>query len=92
MQASSNTIVASSRSHLARSRCCQAETQVCKFEQAVYDALNVVNLAEKHLKNLVSPNRAAHLERIVDARLIVAITVPTTPSPSDPDRLDNLLN
>jgi HAE1 family hydrophobic/amphiphilic exporter-1 len=34
-----------------------AETQVANFEQAVYDALNVVNLAENNLKNLISPNR-----------------------------------
>lgn len=35
-----------------------AETQVANFEQAVYDALNGVNLAENLLKNLVSPNRS----------------------------------
>ncbi len=34
-----------------------AETQVANFEQAVYDALNSVNLAENNLKNLISPNR-----------------------------------
>ncbi|CAN5348965.1 hypothetical protein BH10ACI2_BH10ACI2_14970 [soil metagenome] len=34
-----------------------AETQVANFEQAVYDALNVVNQAENTLKNLLSPNR-----------------------------------
>lgn len=34
-----------------------AETQVANFEQAVYDALNTVNLAENLLKNLISPNR-----------------------------------
>jgi HAE1 family hydrophobic/amphiphilic exporter-1 len=34
-----------------------AETQVANFEQAVYDALNVVNQAENALKNLISPNR-----------------------------------
>lgn len=36
-----------------------AETQVANFEQAVYEALNVVNLAENALKNLISPNRNA---------------------------------
>lgn len=36
-----------------------AETQVANFEQAVYDALNVVNLAENALKNLISPDRNA---------------------------------
>ena len=34
-----------------------AETQVANFEQAVYDALNIVNQAENALKNLVSPVR-----------------------------------
>ncbi len=34
-----------------------AETQVANFEQAVYDALNVVNQAENSLKNLIAPNR-----------------------------------
>ena len=34
-----------------------AETQVANFEQAVYDALNTVNLAENIIKNLISPNR-----------------------------------
>jgi outer membrane protein len=34
-----------------------AETQVANYEQAVYDALNVVNQAENALKNLISPNR-----------------------------------
>lgn len=36
-----------------------AETQVANLEQAVYDALNGVNVAENVLKNLVSPNRTA---------------------------------
>ncbi len=35
-----------------------AETQVANFEQAVYDALNTVSVAENNLKNLISPNRA----------------------------------
>ncbi len=34
-----------------------SETQVANFEQAVYDALNTVNLAENVLKTLISPNR-----------------------------------
>ncbi|HMT07433.1 MAG TPA: TolC family protein [Pyrinomonadaceae bacterium] len=34
-----------------------AETQVANFEQAVYEALNNVNLAENGLKLLISPNR-----------------------------------
>ena len=35
-----------------------AETQVANFEQAVYDALNTVNLTENVLKNLISSNRS----------------------------------
>jgi HAE1 family hydrophobic/amphiphilic exporter-1 len=34
-----------------------AETQVANYEQAIYDALNAVNLAENQLKNLISPQR-----------------------------------
>ena len=34
-----------------------AETQVANYEGAVYDALNLVNVAENALKNIVSPNR-----------------------------------
>ncbi len=34
-----------------------AETQVANFEQAVYEALNLVNQAENALKSLLSPNR-----------------------------------
>ncbi len=34
-----------------------AETQVANYEGAVYDALNLVNVAENALKNLISPNR-----------------------------------
>lgn len=35
-----------------------AETQVANFDQAVYDALNIVNQAENVLKNLIAPNRS----------------------------------
>ena len=38
-----------------------AETQVANFEQAVYDALNVVTQAENALKNLIAPSRTAEL-------------------------------
>ena len=38
-----------------------SETQVANFEQAVYDALNVVNLSENSLKNLISPTRNADI-------------------------------
>ena len=34
-----------------------AETQVANFEQAIYDALDLVTQAENVLKNLISPNR-----------------------------------
>jgi HAE1 family hydrophobic/amphiphilic exporter-1 len=34
-----------------------AETQVANFEQAVYDALNAVTIAENNLKNVISSNR-----------------------------------
>ncbi len=34
-----------------------AETQVANFEQAVYDALNIVNTTENVVKSLISPNR-----------------------------------
>lgn len=33
------------------------ETQVANLEQAVYDALNVVNITENALKNFIAPNR-----------------------------------
>lgn len=38
-----------------------SETQVANFEQAVYEALNVVNQAENALKNLISPNKNAKI-------------------------------
>lgn len=34
-----------------------AETQVANFEQSVYDALNVVGVAENNLKNMIAQNR-----------------------------------
>lgn len=38
-----------------------AETQVANYESALYDALNLVNVAENALKNLISPNRSERL-------------------------------
>lgn len=38
-----------------------AETQVANFEQAVYDALNIVTHAENALKNLIAPSRTAEI-------------------------------
>ncbi|HVF48165.1 MAG TPA: TolC family protein [Pyrinomonadaceae bacterium] len=56
-----------------------AETQVANFEQAVYDALNLVNQAENGLKNLISPNRADEIwsEAIMPVEA-VEVTVPNT--------------
>lgn len=56
-----------------------SETQVANYEQAVYDALNIVNIAENLLKNLISPNRNASLwnEAIVPVELVERV-VPTT--------------
>ena len=34
-----------------------AETQVANFEQAVYDALNVVTISENNLKSMIAPGR-----------------------------------
>ncbi|MEO7672807.1 MAG: TolC family protein [Pyrinomonadaceae bacterium] len=34
-----------------------AETQVANFEQSVYDALNIVGVAENNLKNMIAHNR-----------------------------------
>ncbi len=63
-----------------------AETQVANYEQAVYDALNVVNVAENALKNLISPNRNAELwsEAIVPVDP-VEVTVPGTSLPEAMD-------
>jgi len=38
-----------------------AETQVANFEQAVYEALNIVNQAENLLKSAIAPNRKDNL-------------------------------
>ena len=38
-----------------------AETQVANFEQSVYDALNIVTVAENGLKNLIAPSRTDKL-------------------------------
>lgn len=56
-----------------------AETQVANFELAVYDALNLVNVAENILKNLIAPERNATLwnEAILPVDS-VEIDIPTT--------------
>lgn len=38
-----------------------ADTQVANFEQALYDALNIVTQAENNLKNLIAPSRTDKL-------------------------------
>lgn len=56
-----------------------AETQVANFEQAVYEALNAVTIAENALKNLLSPNRSAAIwdESLTPAEP-VEVAVPST--------------
>jgi outer membrane protein TolC len=55
------------------------ETQVANFEQAVYDALNVVEQAENVLKNLISPNRTAGIwNQSITPVDSVDLVVPTT--------------
>lgn len=56
-----------------------AETQVANYEQAVYEALNNVNVSENYLKNLISTNRN---DTLWNGTLVpvdsVVIDVPTT--------------
>jgi HAE1 family hydrophobic/amphiphilic exporter-1 len=55
-----------------------AETQVANYEQAVYDALNLVNAAENNLKNLISPNRTEKLwSQAITPTDPVSLVVPT---------------
>ncbi len=63
-----------------------AETQVANFEQAVYDALNLVNQAENGLKNLISPNRTnAIWNEALTPVDSVEISVPDTTLPEAMD-------
>ncbi len=56
-----------------------SETQVANFEQAVYDALNTVNLAENVLKNLVSPNRTNEIWNVAIMPVEpVEVAIPTS--------------
>jgi HAE1 family hydrophobic/amphiphilic exporter-1 len=56
-----------------------SETQVATFEQAVYDALNIVSQTENALKNLISPNRdAAIWSSAITPVELVDVAVPTT--------------
>jgi len=55
-----------------------ADTQVANYEQALYDGLNTVNLAENQLKNLISPNRSdAIWSRTLTPVESVELTAPT---------------
>jgi HAE1 family hydrophobic/amphiphilic exporter-1 len=55
-----------------------AETQVANYEQAVYDALNLVNVSENNLKNLISPNRTEKLwSQAITPTDPVSLVVPT---------------
>ncbi|MEJ7622689.1 MAG: TolC family protein [Pyrinomonadaceae bacterium] len=68
-----------------------AETQVANFEQAVYDALNTVNVAENLLKNLISPNRNDPIwaEALMPVES-VEVAIPNTTLPEAMDlALDN---
>lgn len=66
-----------------------AETQVANFELAVYDALNVVNVAENALKNLISRNRNAD---IWNASLTPVEPVDVSvPNPTLPEAMDMAL-
>lgn len=59
-----------------------AETQVANFEQAVYDALNLVNQAENVLKNLMAPNRSALIwNETITPIEPMDVSVPTTTLP-----------
>jgi outer membrane protein len=59
-----------------------AETQVANFEQAVYDALNVVNQNENTLKNLLAPNRNDAIWNVAVTPVEpVALDVPNTTLP-----------
>jgi len=63
-----------------------SETQVANFEQAVYDALNTVNVAENVLKNLVSKDRN---DTIWNEALTPTEKVEqTTPSTTLPEAID----
>lgn len=59
-----------------------AETQVANFEQSVYDALNIVTVAENALKNIVSANRTETIwSKSITPVDSVDLDVPTTTLP-----------
>lgn len=66
-----------------------ADTQVANFEQAVYDALNVVNVAENTLKNLIAPGRT---DQIWNASIVPTDSVDLdAPRTTLPEALDAAL-
>ncbi len=67
-----------------------SETQVANYEQAVYDALNVVNIAENLLKNLISPNRNAQLWN--EAIVPVESVEKSVPEPTLGEAIEAALN
>lgn len=67
-----------------------AETQVANYEQAVYDALNIVNIAENLLKNLISPNRNAQLWN--EAIVPVESVEKSVPEPTLGEAIEAALN
>jgi len=63
-----------------------ADTQVANYEQAVYDALNNVNIAENTLKNLISPNRGSEIWS--EAIMPVESVAKEVPNPMLTDAID----
>ncbi|MBV6496101.1 MAG: hypothetical protein DCC44_09085 [Acidobacteria bacterium] len=66
-----------------------AETQVANFEQAVYDALNAVNVSENVLKNLIAPTRTDAIWG--EAILPIESVEQTVPGTTLTDAIDSAL-
>lgn len=68
-----------------------AETQVANFEQAVYEALNTVGVAENILKNLLSPSRNSAIwnETLTPAEPVEVAVPATTLTEATAMALDN---
>ncbi len=66
-----------------------AETQVANFEQAVYDALNAVNVSENVLKNLIAPTRTDAIW--AEAILPIESVEQTVPGTTLTDAIDSAL-
>jgi outer membrane protein len=66
-----------------------AETQVANFEQAVYEALNTVTVAENNLKNLIAQNKN---DALWNSSIVPVDPVDlTAPNTTLPDALDAAL-